>query len=104
MVLLLVCREKATFIENTIGSQDSGGGSPGKGLRSCLSSGKKDGRKIKKVRFSCDEEDSSVKTDEYKEAEREGRMHTHVSYETQTISSNWGLTNKNLTMLLEFTN
>ncbi|KAK1416786.1 hypothetical protein QVD17_25902 [Tagetes erecta] len=89
MVLLLLCRDKATFIESTTASQDSGDGSTKMVLRSCLSSGKKDGRKIKKVRFSCDVNDSSVKTVEYREAEGEVMMiRKHVSCETQTISFN----------------
>ncbi|KAF5787099.1 hypothetical protein HanXRQr2_Chr10g0449001 [Helianthus annuus] len=104
MVLLLLCREKATLIENNNGIQGSGGGSAEKVLRSCLSSGKKDGRKVKKVRFSCDVKDSSVKADEYMEAPRVVVMHKHVSYEAQTISCNDGFVNKNLTMLVEFSN
>ncbi|MFS7980591.1 hypothetical protein Hanom_Chr10g00941201 [Helianthus anomalus] len=103
MVLLLLCREKATLIENNNGIQGSGGGSSAeKVLRSCLSSGKKDGRKVKKVRFSCDVKDSSVKADEYMEAPRVVVMHKHVSYEAQTISCNDGFVNNNLTMHVEF--
>lgn len=107
MVLLLLCRDKETFLENTIGSQDSAGGSPeksGRVLRSCLSSGKKDGRKMKKVRFSGDVKDSKVKNDKYREGEREMMMHKHVSYGTQRMLCNDGLVNKNFKMLMEFSN
>ncbi|PWA90283.1 hypothetical protein CTI12_AA101210 [Artemisia annua] len=107
MVLLLLCRDKATFTENAIGNQESGGSGHAKtgvGLRSCLSSGKKDGRVVKKVRFSEDVKDSSEKNDEYRKAQREGMMYSHVSYGTQPISFDDGFVNKNLTMLVEFSN
>lgn len=106
MILLLLSRDKASFLENTTKNQDSGGGGcvkSGRVVRSCLSSGKKNGRSTKKVRFSVDVKESSAKSDEYKKAHREVVVRKHVSYGTQTIFDGVGA-DMNPLMRMKFSN